>query len=114
MNNNHPIREKFNSSLIKDTINIINLEIIKLKNLGKKDFFDFELHIMDIFPEFYQEYPFLIKKICKGEDISYLYKMLDNLDQVDKGEKSFTDVETMLGNELADTFIYTKIKKNEN
>ena len=45
---------------------------------GKSDSFDFELEIMTQFPDFYQAHPFLVKKLCKRDDISMLYKMLDN------------------------------------
>ena len=53
----------------------------------------------------------LINLGCKKEDISMLFKMLTNLDQVEKGEKSLASVELKLGNELADQYIYPKMKK---
>ena len=112
MNNatNHPIREKFNSVSIKKSIEEINLKINELKETGIQKPVELEIKIMDIFSDFYQEYPFLVKKICKGDDLFILYKMLDNLDKVDNGEESFLQVESKLSNELADQFINSKIK----
>ena len=40
-----------------------------------------------------------------------LFKMLTNLDQVEKGEKSLASVELKLGNELANQYIYPKLNK---
>ena len=114
MNNsiNHPIREKFNISIIKENINEIKLKIDELKEKDITKIIDLELEMMNLFPKFYQEYPFLVKKICKGDDLSILYKMLDNLNKVDNGEESFLQVESKLSTELADQFITPKIKKN--
>jgi len=114
MNNstNHPIRENFNTLIIKENINQIKLKRDELQEKGITKIMDLEVEMMNIFPEFYQEYPFLVKKICKGDDLSILYKMLDNLNKVDNGEKSFLQVESKLSTELANEFITPKIKKN--
>ena len=101
----NPIRTNFNLEIIKSHINII-LEYIK----DKDNSFESELYIMDTYPKFYEEYPFLVKKLCKKEDITMLYKMLGLLDNIEKGTDTINNVENNLGNELADS--YLNIKKN--
>lgn len=102
------VRKEFNVDLIKSNVSEIQ-EIISQN--PHSDPFDLELKFMESHPEFYHQYPFLVKKLCKKEDISMLFKMLTNLDQVEKGEKSLASVELKLGNELADQYIYPKMKK---
>ena len=107
---NHPIREKFDTPTIKVHINSINT-YIESKSTENKSHFELELDIIEKFPEFYQEYPFLVKKLVKGDNLDTLYKMLDNLDLVEKGDKSFHEVEKTLGDELANKYIYPNINK---
>jgi hypothetical protein len=102
------LRKNFNIDLIKETINEINKELIKMKNIGENNIFNLEMNIAEMFPEFYDEYPFLVKKICKGDDIETLYKMLQCLNQVEKGKKSLCEVEKKLGNELLNKYIPKK------
>ena len=78
---------------------------------GKKDVFEFELELLEVFPEFYDKYPFLVKKLCKRGDLSILYKMIDNLEQIENGDKSMASVEMNLGQDLANKFLYPSLKK---
>lgn len=102
------VKKEFNVDFIKQNVQEIQ-EIIN-QNLNT-DPFDLELKFMESHPEFYQQHPFLVKKLCKKEDITMLFKMLTNLDQVEKGEKSLASVELKLGNELANQYIYPKLNK---
>lgn len=103
----NPVRTNFNLEIIKSHINII-LEYIK----DKDNAFESELYIMETYPEFYQEYPFLVKKICKKENLLMLYKMLGLLDNIEKGDDTLNNVEKNLGHELANNYLYPNIKKN--
>jgi hypothetical protein len=96
-----PVRTNFNIDLVKFYVNII-LEYVK----DKDDAFASELYIMETYPTFYQEYPFLVKKVCKKEDLSMLFKMLGLLDNISKGNDNLTNVETNLGQELANEYLY--------
>ena len=40
-----------------------------------------------------------------------LYKMFENLNEVELGNKSLSNVELTLGDELAKQYIYSKIQK---
>lgn len=108
MNQNHPIRHTFNTEDIKTNINNIK-EYMNANKEKNKSHFELELDIIEKYPEFYHEYPFLVKKVCKDDNLDTLYKMLDNLAMVEKGDKSFAEVEKTLGEELANEFIHSKI-----
>ncbi len=105
------LKTSFDINYIKENIKIIETKIKQIKLLGKTDAFDFELEIMSELPEFYQSHPFLVKKLCKGDDISLLYTMFENLQQVEHNTKSLHEVETTLGNKLAKDFILPMINK---
>lgn len=102
-----------NINVIKMEVEKINLLISNLELQGKTEPFDFELEIMTQYPEFYDKYPFLVKKLCKRDDISMLYKMFDNIDKIEKGEKSMSSVELNLGEELANTYLYPSLKNKK-
>lgn len=103
-------RKTFNIQLIQNTINIINNDINNETNKNKSTF-ELELYIMTQYPDFYSNYPFLVKKLCKKDDIEILYKMFNNLNDVELGNNTLANVELTLGNELAQQFIYSKINK---
>ena len=109
----HEVKTKYDTLMIKQFINTIN-ELIKSRELsGKYTAFDHELVIMESHPEFYQSYPALVKKLCKRDDITYLYKMLENLEQIEQGKKSMAGVELKLGNELAEQYLSPIINKTK-
>jgi transcriptional regulator of heat shock response len=109
-NNNEPeIRSIFDINLIKSTVNDIKATLDKLKDEGSTDNFDNEIKILELYPEFYDSYPFLVKKLCKNSDMDILYKMLEQLEQVENGNKTLNNVELSLGKELADQYLYPNI-----
>ena len=70
------IKNKFNIIMIKENIESIQHTINRMKIEGITDPFDFEMSLLESHAEFYKEHPFLVKKLCKCEDITMLYKML--------------------------------------
>jgi hypothetical protein len=105
------VRTTFNTLSIKEHIVMINEHIKKMELEGKTDVFQFELELLEVFPEFYDKYPFLVKKLCKRGDLSVLYKMIDNLEQIENGNKSMASVEMNLGEDLAKQYLYPSLKK---
>ncbi len=99
------VKTDFNVNGIKLSIIMCNQIIKELEKQGTTDPFDFEMEIMEKLPEFYQSHPFLIKKICKKEDISMLEKMFSQLELIQSGQTSMTSVEAKLGNELANQYL---------
>ena len=98
---------------IKKQVTELQKQINEFKNNGCTDPFDLEMKILETMPEMYDNYPALVKRLCKNEkqDNSYLSKMLDLIEQVDKGERTMENVEYNLGQELANKFLYPKINK---
>ena len=108
---NTTCKQTFNIDNIKLHVDLINKLINKLELQGKKNAFDFELEIMTTYPEFYDSNPFLVKKLCKRDDISMLYKMLDNLNEIESGNETLDNVELNLGEDLAQSYLYPSLKK---
>lgn len=113
MSTNEPqVRTTFNINLIKETINKINIIISDMKSKGNHDILEHELEIMHTHQEFYDSYPFLVKKICKGGDLEMLDIMFKNLEKVESGEKSLAGVELKLGQKLAAQYLDPVTKKD--
>lgn len=107
------LKTVFEVYMIKQNVDSINNKIKEMEANGISDPFDMELAIMESHPEFYQSNPFLVKKLCKRDDISFLYKMLENLEQVENGDKSLASVELNLGQELAKQYLDPVIKNKK-
>jgi len=114
MNKTEPIvRTTFNINLVKENIITITKVINDMKEKGNYNTLEHELEIMNTYPEFYEAYPFLVKKVCKGGDLSMLDTMFSNLEKVESGEKSLASVELNLGNKLASQYLDPVVKKND-
>jgi hypothetical protein len=100
--------ENFNLNTVKEKINLITKYI---KSQGDRDPFHVEMDLMEKYPDFYEKYPFLVKKLCKKDDVSMLYKMLENLEAIEKGDKSMASVEYSLGNELSEKYLKPVVNK---
>jgi len=103
---NHPNNQrdlKQDISLIKEIIN---------NNISNniKDPFQLEMIFVTEYPELYDQYTYLIKKFCKGDDMSMLDEMLKSIKKINKGE-SQEKVEAKLGDKLAEKYLYPFLKK---
>ena len=100
-------------NLIEEQLNELNTRLQLLRSINIEDPFDLEMNIMNTMPEFYDNFPSLVKRLCreKNQDNTYLYKMIALLKQVEKGEQSLSAVELSLGNELAEKFVYPVVKE---
>lgn len=107
------LKSSFDINWVKQNVQEISNKIKELELQGKSDSFEFEMIFLESHPEFYQLHPFLVKKLCKRDDLSMLYKMLDNLEKVENGNKSFATVELKLGQELADQYLHPVINKKK-
>lgn len=107
------LKTTFDIIWIKENIKLVSDKISQMESNGKTDAFDFEMEIMESCPEFYQSHPFLVKKLCKRDDLSMLNKMLNQLEKVELGNTSLAGVELNLGEELANKYLYPVINKNK-
>ena len=101
---------------IEKEIELFRKRIDVLRGMGIEDPFDLEMDIMNNMPEFYENFPSIVKRLCReaNQDNTYLYKMISLLKDVEKGEKSLAGVELTLGNELAEKFVYPVVNKLNN
>ena len=76
------------------------------KELKLRDKVQYEFSLRDVFPEFASEHPFLFRKIVMGDDLSFLYKMLNSISQINNGSITQQQAEMNLGQELADMYVY--------
>jgi hypothetical protein len=90
---------------LKTDIQMIKNKINDCKTKKITDSFQVEMIIMEELPELYGQYPYLIKRLLKNEDESYLNKFVDELESVVKGDQSLASVELKLGMELKQKFI---------
>lgn len=108
------LKTSFDLIWVGENIKSVADKIGQMELEGKSDPFDFEMAIMESHPEFYQSHPFLVKRLCKRGDMSMLYKMLEQLEKVESGDKSLAGVELKLGEELANQYLYPVVNKNKN
>ena len=101
---------------IEQNLEIFKLRLEQLRLSGIEEPFDLEMDIMNTMPEFYENFPSIVKRLCreKNQDNTYLYKMISLLKDVEKGERSLSGVELSLGNELAEKFVYPVVNKLNN
>ena len=103
-------RKTFDLESIKATILQIKNKITKLEKDGVTDSFEKELKILELYPDFYDNYKFLVKRVCKNQDLSMVYEMMDKLEKIESGETTIEHVEQTLGQSLAEKYLYSKIK----
>ena len=86
-------------------------ELPMYQEIKKIDKLQFEFALREIFPEFSTEKPFLFKKIVLGDDLTFLYKMLNGITQIKNGSLSVKEVEQGLGNDLANAYVYPALNE---
>lgn len=101
-NEKHEVRQDFNIPQLRVMVTQIS-EFVK-EQRDKKPF-DIEMALIEKYPEFYNEYPFIIKKIVKGDDLAMLEVFFKQLEQVQSKSKSLESVEYNLGQDLAKKYI---------
>ena len=95
---------------LKIKINQVQDKIKELVKENKTDI-DIEMFFIENDSKFYEQYPYLIKKLIKGGDMSFLSIMLENLQKVQDGEQTLASTELKLGEDLAQKHLYPNIKK---
>jgi len=95
---------KFNTTDLKEKITYATNIINKLKEESKSDN-EIEAYFFNEDEQFYQKYPYLIKKLIKADNMEFLNKMIDNLVQVESGNQTFASTELKLGTELAEEYL---------
>ena len=96
---------------IKKSVESIKLNINLIKAEGVSGNFEIELAFLERYPELYDKFPFLVKKIISGENLEMLEKMLASIDNISKGNDKFEE-EVKLGKILEKKYIQKDSEKS--
>jgi len=98
------------SKQMREKIYCIQTKIAELATQNKNNT-DIEMFFMENDSDFYEKYPYLIKKLVKGGSLEFLEIMLENIEKIEKGEQTKAATELKLGEDLANQFLYPVVKK---
>ena len=107
-----PETKKLDIVNLKDQIKQVQKKISELVKENKTNA-QIEMYFLENDSKFYEEYPYLVKKLIKGDGLEFLDVMLDNLQKVETGEQSLASTELKLGKDLADKYLYPKVNKDK-
>ena len=99
---------KIAQEFINETKELINFDYNFNKDKLKIIEFITEIKFLKEYPELYDNYMTLVKRLCKSDDYTMLNKFLGELDKVHNGNKSLASVELKLGMELKNEFYDSK------
>ena len=102
-----------NIDTMRAKVKSVQEKINNLRNEENKNDGDIEAHFFNNDVEFYEKYPYLIKKLIKGGDLSMLDKFLNSLEKVHNGEQSLASTELKLGEDLAQEYLYPSVKSSD-
>ncbi len=90
------------------------IDIPQINSFRLNDYEDYENRLKGIFPKFSKDYPIIFNMIIKKEDITYLYTMLNHIKNIKSGKVTKEDSEKLIGEELAEKYVYPLVDKNKN
>tara|TARA_B100001287_G_C22540666_1_gene461979 strand:- start:473 stop:808 length:336 start_codon:yes stop_codon:yes gene_type:complete len=105
-------KKNFDIKNLKSKVKTVSLKIKELVEQKKTDV-EIEVYFMENDSKFYEEYPYLIKKLIKGGSLEFLDIMLNNLEKVEEGKQTLASTELKLGQDLANKYLYPKVNKTE-
>ena len=91
--------------MIKECVSLILKQKEKLLTSKKMNELEFHLKMEELFPSFIKNYGAIYKMVVKSTDLTLLYTMIDNMNDVCKGDKKFEDVRSKFGSILADKYV---------
>ena len=97
---------------IKSSVATIKKFVQDYERIGIKNPSDLQILFSKAHPEIYNKYTTVVKTICRKDDLTFLDKMIESLEKVDKGNKTMKQVSSKLGEELADKYLYPKLGKD--
>jgi len=98
--------------LLKTVIEILEyMKTDEVSAMKEEDFGDYSNHMETKWPEFADRYYSVFQKVISGEDITMLLRMFAMLENVGRGHMSLESAERQLGEELAQQYIYPKVRE---
>lgn len=95
---------------VKELRKIINeIQQINSKLNKKMSLKDREDYFFDNHNQLMNDYPFLVSQICSGSDLQMLETMLQQMEAMERGEKTKNQADTELGQKLSKEYVDPKI-----
>ena len=86
---------------------ILDLDKRQIFGIEKRENYFFKNH-----PDIMNQYPFLVSQLCSGTDTSMLDIMLRHIEEMETGEKTEKEVDIIVGEKLAESFLNLEPNKN--
>lgn len=90
---------------LKNVINNIKNIIKDLENKEINDLKARENYFWDNHGELMNRYPFLVSQLCSSNDDSMLDYMLNQIEQMEKGNKTNKETDVQVGQKIVDTYV---------
>lgn len=99
--------------IIKNYVNVIQTKMNtdEFKILKETNRPEYERRLSEFVPEFKKEYEHLFKMIISGVDLKILDMFLDNMRDVENGNKTLNEARNNLGQYLHDVYVKDKLSK---
>ena len=103
-----PIESRTNYDVpnVRKHVELITTHVNKLLKTGITNMVEIEMNVSELFPEFYEDYMSIVKRICRGDDMKYLEEMFKHLGKIQNGEQTLAATELNLGDKLAKEMLY--------
>jgi hypothetical protein len=100
--------------MVKECVSVLLKQKEKYLTSKLMSEMEFNKKMETLFPSFIENYGAIYKMVVKNNDISMLYKMLDDIFAICNGKKEFEDVRNNLGDVLATKYIPKSILDSKN
>ena len=100
-------------SPIRGTIKLIQemMQSDKCMLMEVEDKIKYTNFMREAFPTFYEEYPFLFKKVIARQDLSMLEPMLKAIEDIHEGKRVDKEAANGIGEQLAEKYLYPTFGK---
>ena len=108
MSNKIPVEPRTDYDIVnvRKYAEIIAMHVKKLRMQGTNNIVEIEMNVSELFPDFYEDYMSIVKRICRGDDMKYLEEMFCHLEKIQSGKQSLAATELKLGEKLAKEMLY--------
>jgi hypothetical protein len=91
--------------MIKECVSLILKQKERLLTSNKMNELEFHIKMEELFPSFIKNYGAIYKMVVKSNDLTLLYSMINNMNDVCNGDKKFEDVRSNFGSILTDKYV---------
>lgn len=85
------------------------MNTIKMKEMRKNNFIEYRENMEKEFPEFSYTHFMFFKKIISGDDLTFMFEMIEELEKIENGTRNFEESKNILGKKLEE--MHPPVKK---